>query len=1206
MTTSISRGWYPMSWPSCQARGVRMPSYVDHAADGQGDRRTYRRVSLIAGLIWGVSSLALVKLVIWGTVEVARSSDPQGLLEAVAASDHAPWPWLGFLAALIGFIPLAVVLPALIERFHHRSWRTSVTPFLTIQFRQILRGVALFGGLYLLVVAATVALLRDSVTVQFDLGQFLPGLVVLMALVWVQAFGQELLFRGYNMQWAWLDTHSHGVLAAISGLAFGVPFLFAPWIVQWVVPEVQVPDAPLLERALLMLGYVVLGAALALASLRTGTIELAIGAAFSFNVLTALVLAPRSGHLAGGSAFELQSGVGVTATFVALLAAACIVFARVSRHLVPPADGRPLLREAAAADVLALPAGNPIWRVSVRSLLQHKLRLALTVVTIALSVAFITATMVFADTTQRALDQFFDNEPADVVVRPVDPITAFGDGGPPPALTFPAAVTDQIESVPGIAAVSPSVNQECVLILDPTDGQPVGGATAAHIGASWDPAQLTAETAELVAELPRGIGQVAIDSTSADRLGISPGDTVRLVTPRQPDSSRPWTVTGIIDIGLPGGATVAVFDLATAQQLITGPGQVNQLLVQTTEGADPATVAARINERLGSDSAVAAITGRQAADQQAAQVGEGIGFLTTLLTVFGIVALVTGVFLIINTFAMVVSQRRRELALLRAVGAEPRQLQAGIIVQATLLGLGGVILGVAAGIYLAVALRGGLRLLDIDVPGGGLVVSPRTLLIAAAVGIGATVLAAWVPAARAGNTSPVQALGAGARPSRESVQRRLIVAAILMAIALTTAVVGLRDSLPQNGVAWVGLSAVFGLAGFVAVAPWAVAPVLRLVALPLRGATGRIAVANNQRNPQRVTSTTAALSIGVALIAMITVLTSSASATADKEISRAFGSDLSIGAPPLYRPYDHSITQQAAAVAGVAESTFIRTTNGQRRDIPIAVFGVQPDRITAAVNLVAASGDVAAVGGDRIALDSRLAARYGLGVGDEFSADFRTGPAAFEIVAVFDPVVVFQGILTDVATAERLGAPAGLDTAAYFLIADGADPAAVRAGITTAIAANPALQVQDTETLKRNFADSINQLLGLVFAMLALAVLIAVLSIANTLLLSVNERTAEIGMLRAVGATRTQVRMIVVIEAAILGVFGAACGLALGVLYGVLLRTVMAPLGITEQSLPWPWLAAFVGCGALAGVLASIWPAVTASRTDVLAAITTE
>jgi putative ABC transport system permease protein len=432
------------------------------------------------------------------------------------------------------------------------------------------------------------------------------------------------------------------------------------------------------------------------------------------------------------------------------------------------------------------------------------------------------------------------------------------------------------------------------------------------------------------------------------------------------------------------------------------------------------------------------------------------------------------------------------------------------------------------------------------------------------------------------------------------------VAILLIGLAVASALVGLRDSLPQNAVAWVGLSAVFGIAGFVAIAPWAVAPMLRLLALPLRGATGRIAVANNQRNPHRVTSTTAALSIGVALIAMITVLTSSATATADKEISQAFGSDLSIGAPPLYRPYDHSITQQAAAVPGVAESTFIRTTNGQRRDIPIAVFGVQPDRITAAVNLTATSGDLTAVGGDRIALDSRLAARYGVGVGDEFTADFRTGPATFDVVAVFDPVVVFQGILTDLVMAERLGAPAGLDTSAYFLVSDDADITEVRNGITAAIEPNPALQVQDTDTLKRNFADSINQLLGLVFAMLALAVIIAVLSIANTLLLSVHERTAEIGMLRAVGATRTQVRLIVVIEAAILGVFGAACGLALGVGYGVLLRTVMQPLGLTEQSLPWPWLAVFLACGAAAGVLASLWPAVTASRTDVLAAITTE
>ena len=185
-----------------------------------------------------------------------------------------------------------------------------------------------------------------------------------------------------------------------------------------------------------------------------------------------------------------------------------------------------------------------------------------------------------------------------------------------------------------------------------------------------------------------------------------------------------------------------------------------------------------------------------------------------------------------------------------------------------------------------------------------------------------------------------------------SIRRRVIVALTLAGLAVVTAVVALRDSLAQNGVAWMGLSALFALAAFVAAAPWFVAPVLAVLRLPLRGATARLALANTRRNPRRVTGTTAALTIGIALIGMITVLTTSATATADKEISAAFGSDLSIGAPPLYRPYDHVITQQAAAVTGVAESTFIRTTNGQRQEIPIPVFGVEPDLITRAVNLV--------------------------------------------------------------------------------------------------------------------------------------------------------------------------------------------------------------------------------------------------------------
>lgn len=1180
------------------------PSYLDHAADGNGDRRTYQRVSLVAGLVWGIASLALVKVVIWGTIEVARTSDPQGLLEAVAASDHAPWPWLGFLAALIGFVPIAILLPWAIERFHGRSWRTSVTPYLTLSWTQMLKGVAVFGVLYLAVAGTTVALLGGSVTTRFEWSAFLPGLLVLIGLLWVQPFGQELLFRGYNLQWGWLDIRSPGVLAPISGLSFAVPFLFAPYIVQWVVPEVQVPDSSWPERLVLMAGYAAVGAAFASASIRTGTIELAMGAAFSFNLLTAVVLAPRAGQLSGGSVWELESALLPSAVYVGLLVVACVIFARVSSRLRPDPAGRPLLRGASTESVLALPAGNPIWRVSVRSLLAHKVRLILTLVTIAISVTFASATLVFADTTTKSLDLFFEQEPADVVVRPVDPVTVFSDGGPPPALSFAESVSADVARVPGVDTVSPSVNQEGVLILDPATGDPVGGASSAHIGASWSPAQLPDGAADLVADLPRGPDQVALDATTADRLGVTPGDRIRLITPRQPDAEKQWTVTGSVDIGLAGGATVAVFDLPTAQRLITGPGRVNQLLVATS--GDPARVAQAINQSLGADSGLTAITGRQAADDAKAQVSDQIGFLNTLLTVFAVIAVVTAVFLIGNTFSMLVAQQSREIALMRAVGARSDQVQTGVIVQALLLGIVGTLIGVALGLYLAIGIRAGLRLFDIDVPGGSLVISPRTLLIAAAIGIGVTILAAWAPALRAGRVSPITGLQRDPRASREAIVRRLAIAGSLATLAVLTAVVALRDSFAQNAVAWMGLSALLAVAAFVAAAPWLVRPVMTAIGAPLRSASGRLALANNRRNPRRVTATTAALTVGVALIGMITVLTTSATATADREIDRAFGSDLSIGAPPLYRPFDHRLTEAAAAVPGVAEHTFIRTTAGQRREIPIPVFGVQPQAITDAVNLTATSGSIDDVGADRIALDTRLASRYGVSVGDDFTADFRTGPRTLRVVAVFEPVVVFQGILTDLATATRLGAAADQDTAAYFTVAPGSDVNAVAAEMTEALRSNPAVQVQDTESLKQDFADSIDQLLGFVFAMLALAVIIAVLAIVNTLLLSVQERRTEVGMLRAVGATRGQVRTMLVTEAAALGLFGALCGLALGVGYGALMQIVLAPLGITQLALPWGWLVACTVGGALAGVLAAAIPAAIASRTDVLAAIAAE
>lgn len=1197
--------------PVQPAHAWHSPSYLDHAGDGVADRRTYRRGNFIVGTVWGLSSLALVKVIIWGSVEIAKSSDPKGLLQALEESDHSPFPWLTFMAALIGFVPLAVILPWMIQRMHRRTWRVSATPFATFSWRQIGIGSAVGGGIYLFVAAVTGLSVRGNIEFSFDVRALLPAVIVLVVFIPMQAFGQELFFRGYGLQQASLDIRSTRGLALVSGLGFGVPFLTAPFIIQWLVPEVQVPDIPWSERFLLMAGYVVMGAALAVVSIRTGTIEFAIGAAGAINLFAALVLSPRAGSIAGGSVWEVEPGIVATLVYVGALVAGMYAMARIGSRFIPDPATRTLLDhwgEPVPGAKTPLPTGNPMWRVSFRGLVAHRLRLVLTILSIALGVSFIVATLVFSDTTKGALDRFYSGEPAPIVVQPVDEVTLAGqDGSGPLALTMPESVRETIRGVPGVEYVAAQVQQEGVLILAP-DGETVGSASSAHIGASWDEDQIKVAPGGsgggFDGELPVGVGQVAVDTTTAERTGLQVGDTVRLVTPLRTDKDREWQITGIIDIGLYGGASVALFDLPTAQEFITGEGLVNQILVSNTEDTDVGGVVAAINDALGKDSGVRAITGRQAAQQAQSQVGEGLSFLNTVLLIFGFIAVFMSTFLIFNTFSMLVAQRTRELALVRAVGAGRDQVQWSVLIQALVVGVIGTLLGGGLGMGLSVGLRWILIEFGTDIPTGGLVIQPTVLLIALLTGVGVTVLAAWIPALRASQIPPVQAMQGG-RPSR-GFQQRIALGAVFGSLALITMAVSLRDTTPGTAVAWMGLSALLAIGAFIALSPLMAGVFVRLLGQPLRSPIGRLARSNARRNRRRTAATAAALTVGVALMSIVSILAVSTIATAEDQIDRAIGADITLGAPPLYRPFDHSITREISQVPGVGSVTYVRSTTGQRAERAIPVFGTEPDKITQAINLDVVAGDLADVVGDSIALDADVAEQYRLDVGDEFRATFRTGEDAFTVAAIYEPIIVYQGILTDFATAKRLGADGSKDSAAYVTLAPGADPAQVRAAVSEVIQRNPALQVQDKETLKDDFRGQIDRLLGFIYVMLALTVIIAVLGIANTLLLSVYERTSELGMLRAVGATQKQLRRLISAEAVLVGLFGAISGVLLGLAYGLLLQRVMVPLGIEVLQIPWFLLIIFVVAGAVAGVAASIWPAVRASKLNILRAINAE
>lgn len=851
-----------------------------------------------------------------------------------------------------------------------------------------------------------------------------------------------------------------------------------------------------------------------------------------------------------------------------------------------------------------------MFRTSLRNVLSHKLRLVLTVLAITLGVSFVVGTYVFTDSLNKSLAQLFDTEPADVVVQPRNPLSSGGGGAgsssggqPGAALTMPDSVVARVASVPGVKSAIGSVEQAGAVVLN-SDNQSVGGPTGTPIGVSWEPAQDAGQATVVAGNPPRGDGQVALDTYTAQKANVEVGSVIHLSTPLLTDAQKDWQVTAVVDIGLSGGVTVVLFDLPTAQKYLVGAGKITQVLVTVNQGASDSAVAAAINSEVGPT--YHAITGEEAADQQKQAVTNGLGFLNTFLLVFALIAVFVSAFLIFNTFSMLIAQRTREIALLRAVGASRRQVQSGVVIEALVLAFVASTVGIGVGIGFALGLRKLFSVFGIDLPSGSLDIAPRTIVVAYVVGIVVTVAAAWIPARRASNVPPVAAMRTDVTPVRWSLIWRSCLGVSAWVLALLLIWLGLTEG-SSNGLAAIGLAAATGIVGTIILLPFLAAPAVKVLGLPFRGwAIGRLAVQNSKRSPRRTAATASALMIGVTLMTIMVVFTSSFTATANQAIDQAYGADYLLGSPPRFQPFDATVFDQVKSIPGIGSATYVQTTEGESGDTSLRAYGTDPALLTQMINFEMVQGSMSAIGDGKVAVDSDTADALGWSVGDTAPAVFRTGRTSVEIVAIYKRVLVYQGFIANYDTLARWGASPDLDAAIYLKLAAGANSDAVRQSVETVLQKYPTVTVQDQAQVKADMQTQINSLLGFVFALLGLSILIAVLGIVNTLLLSVAERTRELGLLRAIGALRSQVRRMVIVEALLLGVFGAVVGVILGVVFGILMQRTMISEGLKSLEIPWPTLIIFLLAGAVAGVLASIWPAFTASRLDVLRAIATE
>lgn len=846
-------------------------------------------------------------------------------------------------------------------------------------------------------------------------------------------------------------------------------------------------------------------------------------------------------------------------------------------------------------------------RLTLRGLAAHKLRLALTAVAVALGVGFVTGTFVLSDTMNKAFENLFTGlaKGSDVTVRSVAPYDGARDQGGAGA-PLPQSLVGTVGQVDGVRAAEGGVTGYA-LVIDKR-GKPVQPKGAPTIGSSMSGNPLVAGDFTMRSgHRPAGPHDVVLDASTAAKAGYRLGDTVPVVFAGGRESFTLVGVTGFGSADNLGGATLAGFKLPTAQRVLDREGKVDEIQVVADPGVDTATLRSRVAAVL--PHGVEAVPSEQIGTEQADSVRKGLGFFTKALLGFAAVALLVGSFLIWNTFSVLVAQRSRELGLLRAVGATRRQVLAGVVGEAVVVGLVAAAAGIGLGLLAALGLRGLLSAVGIDLPTTTLQLEPRTVVAALLVGLLVTVVSALVPARAATRIPPVAALRDAAtstveRPSR----RRTVAGAVLLAFgAALLVLVGVGGDRPGTA----GLGALAAFVGLVLLGPAIAGGCGRLVGAGRSRATGAgwsMAARNLARAPRRAASTALALTIGLSLVAAVTVVASSIKSSVRDIVSSSTSADLLVRPASQVAPGIPVAAAEAVrgvdGVGIVSEGRFGPAKVGTSKTYVGAIDAATAGRVA---DLQITSGRLADLRGDAVLVSTSKAKSQHLAVGDRVPVSFPAGGRIdARVVGTFDnDELIGSAYVLPLATYAAHTVD-GLDAIVFVGADAGVSEVALQQRVRDALAAYPGVTV-DTPS---GFADAqgaaVDSLLNLVSALLLLAIVVALLGIVNTLALAVIERTREIGLLRAVGATRQQVRRVVRREAVLTAVLGALLGTALGVGAGLALARSLAGEGLHAVTVPVGQLGVYLVLAALAGVVAAVGPARRASKVDVLRAVTTE
>ncbi|MFF9277579.1 ABC transporter permease [Streptomyces griseosporeus] len=842
-----------------------------------------------------------------------------------------------------------------------------------------------------------------------------------------------------------------------------------------------------------------------------------------------------------------------------------------------------------------------MFRTALRNVLAHKARLLMTVLAVMLGVAFVSGTLVFTNSLSTALQNSsakgFDQ--VDVAVRPEGREDKGDSVGKTPELT--QALLDRSARVPG-AANAFGVVRGFTALAD-KDGKLIGGGFQSEGGNYWgtkDPRY------PLVSgHAPSGKGEVLIDSETAKRAGYQVGDRVRMsvdgpvLTP---------TVAGVFttdDGNVAAGGSLTLFDTATAQQLFGKPGTYDEIDVTAAAGTSQTALKAALDRALPKDT-VETTTGRQLADDQAEIIASSMSGLKQGLLVFAGIALFVGTFIIANTFTMLVAQRTKELALLRAVGASRRQVTRSVLVEAFVVGAVAGVTGLVAGIGIGAGLKALMGTLGASVPDGPLVVSPGTVATALVVGVVVTMLAAWLPGRRAAKIPPVAAMSSvHAKATTKSLVLRNTLGALFSAagVAVVLAATSMDGS---DGQAPMGFGAVLLIIGVFVLTPLLSRPLIAAAAPVLRafGVSGRLARQNSVRNPRRTAATASALMIGLTLITGMTVMAGSLQTSIDKMASAAIRADYVVSMANG-NELSPDVERTLKGTEGVTATSPLRNAPSRIDGRTEYLTGVNGATIGGLTDLTVEEGSFT-VGGDRVVVDDETAEAHDWTAGSHFTVHYEDGKAQqLTVAGVYRGNDMIRGIMLDTA----LLAPHQRDAADMQVMVKTADGASgtVKDRLEKALGSNPAIRVQDKKDISNEIAKMFTLILNMLYGLLAMAVIVAVLGVINTLAMSVFERSQEIGMLRAIGLERTGIKRMVRLESLVISLFGGVLGIGLGVFFGwaagELLGTRMPTY---ELVLPWGRMAAFLLLAAVVGVLAALWPARRAARLNMLQAIKSE